>query len=108
MLAPLVSEAEVPSTIISLLSYLGVCLQLSIAQDVFNAVSFHVYCFYAYARRLFITEGRGLTSLWRLFRGIKYNQLRNRHDTTCNAQDQLFVGTVAFTIVIFLYPTTLM
>ena len=108
MLAPLVSEAEAPSTIFSLLSYLGVCLQLSIAQDVFNAVTFHVHCFYAYARRLFITESRGLTSLWRLFRGKKFNKLRNRHDTTYNSQDQLFVGTVALTILLFLYPTTLM
>ena len=108
ILAPLVSEAEEPSTIISFLSYLGVCLQLSLALDVFNVVTFHVHCFYAYARRLFITESRGLTSLWRLFRGIKFNQLRNRHDTTYNSQDQLFVGTVAFTILLFLYPTTLM
>ena len=29
-------------------------------------------------------------------------------DTSVNNVDQLFVGTVAFTILLFLYPTTLM
>lgn len=108
MLAPVVSKAEELSDIMCVLSYFGICLQLSIAQDVFNAVTFHVHCFYAYARRLFISESRGLASLWRLFRGKKLNPLRNRLDTSFNSQDQLFVGTVAFTILLFLYPTTLM
>jgi len=108
LLAPVVTEAEELSAIMFVLSFFGICLQLSIAQDIFNAVTFHVHCFYAYARRLFISESRGLASLWRLFRGKKLNPLRNRLDTSLNSQDQLFVGTVAFTILLFLYPTTLM
>ena len=108
LLGPVVSEAEDFSAIALVLSYFGICLQLSIAQDIFTAVTFHVNCFYAYAKRLFISESRGLASLWRLFRGKKLNPLRNRLDTSFNSQDQLFVGTVAFTILLFLYPTTLM
>jgi phosphatidylinositol glycan class Q protein len=104
--APVVSEAL--TNTMSVLSYAGVCLQLSVAQDVFNVVTFHVHCFYAYARRLFLSQGSGLTSLWRLFRGKKYNPLRKRVDTSANTQDQLFVGTVAFTILLFLFPTTAM
>lgn len=48
-----------------------------------------------------------LQSLWRLFRGKKYNPLRKRVDTSVNNVDQLFVGTLAFTVLLFLYPTTM-
>jgi len=53
------------------LSKLGICMQLCVIQDAFNLITFHVHCFYAYARRLFVSQSRGLMSLWRLFRGKK-------------------------------------
>lgn len=90
------------------LSKMGLCLQLCVIQDAFNIITFHVHCFYAYARRLFVSQSHGLMSLWRLFRGKKYNPLRDRVDTSSNNVDQLFLGTLAFTILLFLYPTTLM
>ena len=90
------------------LSKLGFCMQLCVIQDAFNLITFHVHCFYAYARRLFVSQSRGLMSLWRLFRGKKYNPLRMRVDTSSSNVDQLFLGTLAFTILLFLYPTTLM
>jgi len=89
-------------------SSVGFCIQLSFAQDVFNVITFHVHCFYAYARRIFVSQSSALMSLWRLFRGKKYNPLRNRVDSSSHENvEQLFVGTLAFTILLFLYPTTL-
>ena len=74
----------------------------------FNVITFHVHCFYAYARRIFVSQSSALMSLWRLFRGKKYNPLRNRVDSSPHENvEQLFVGTLAFTILLFLYPTTL-
>ena len=74
----------------------------------FNVITFHVHCFYAYARRIFVSQSSALMSLWRLFRGKKYNPLRNRVDSSSHENvEQLFVGTLAFTILLFLYPTTL-
>ena len=90
------------------LSKMGLCLQMCVIQDSFNIITFHIRCFYAYARRLFVSQSHGLMSLWRLFRGKKYNPLRDRVDTSSNNVDQLFLGTLAFTILLFLYPTTLM
>jgi len=91
------------------LSKMGICMQLSLFQDAFNLLTFHIHCFYAYARRLFLSQSCGLMSLWRLFRGKKYNPLRDRVDTSSNnTPDQLFLGALAFTILLFLYPTTLM
>ncbi len=90
------------------LSKMGLCMQLCVLQDAFNLITFHIHCFYAYARRLFVSQSRGLMSLWRLFRGKKYNPLRDRVDTSYSNVDQLFLGTLAFTIMLFLFPTTLM
>jgi len=58
-------------------------------------------------RRLFLSQTSGLTSLWRLFRGKKWNPLRQRVDSMPHTVEQLFVGTVGFTVLLFLYPTTL-
>lgn len=93
---------------LEVLSKMGICMQLCVLQDAFNLITFHIHCFYAYARRLFVSQSRGLMSLWRLFRGKKYNPLRDRVDTSSSNVDQLFLGTLAFTILLFLYPTTLM
>ena len=93
---------------LGVLSKLGFCMQLAVLQDAFNLITFHIHCFYAYARRLFISQSKGLMSLWRLFRGKKYNPLRDRVDSSSNSVDQLFLGTLAFTILLFLFPTTLM
>lgn len=93
---------------LEVLSKMGICMQLCVLQDAFNLITFHIHCFYAYARRLFVSQSKGLMSLWRLFRGKKYNPLRDRVDSSSNNVDQLFLGTLAFTILLFLYPTTLM
>lgn len=84
------------------------------------------------AVRLYCLKIYGLSSLWRLFRGKKWNVLRQRVDScsydldqvhllhNCqlfstslqNTSDtalfplQLFIGTLLFTILLFLLPTT--
>ena len=49
-------------------------------------------------------------SFWRLFRGKKWNPLRNRVDTLPHSPDianhRFFTGTLLFTILLFLLPTT--
>ena len=94
------------STLVSLLSVSSLSLQMSIISDIFLLLTLHIHCFYAYARRLFVSQWRGLVALWRLFLGKKYNPLRDRVDTAENTVDQLFLGTIIFTILLFLMPTT--
>ena len=62
---------------------------MSVFQDTLNLITFHVHCFYAYARRIFVSQSSGLLSLWRLFRGKKYNPLRDRVDSSPNNVDQV-------------------
>ncbi|KAJ3786422.1 hypothetical protein GGU10DRAFT_332375 [Lentinula aff. detonsa] len=49
----------------------------------------------------------GLGSLWRLFRGKRFNVLRNRTDSWEYDIDQLLFGTILFTLLAFLFPTVL-
>lgn len=92
--------------LISVSGCLGLTLQLSIIQDVFSLMTLHFYCFYVYAARLYSLQMYALQSLWRLFRGKKWNPLFQRVDSSSYDVDQLFIGTLLFTILLFLLPTT--
>ena len=62
--------------------------------------------FIFFPHRLFSLQIYALSSLWRLFRGKKWNVLRKRVDSAQYDVDQLFIGTLLFTILLFLLPTT--
>lgn len=87
---------------------LGVSFQISLLQDLLAMLTMHIYCFYVYAARLYSLQVAGLSALWRLFRGKKWNVLRQRVDSARYDVDQLFMGTLLFTILLFLLPTTAM
>ncbi|XP_030068169.1 phosphatidylinositol N-acetylglucosaminyltransferase subunit Q [Microcaecilia unicolor] len=91
---------------IGLSTCLGFTMALSIFSDVIALLTFHIYCFYVYGARLYCLKIYGLSSLWRLFRGKKWNVLRQRVDSCSYDLDQLFIGTLLFTILLFLLPTT--
>ncbi|XP_058510032.1 phosphatidylinositol N-acetylglucosaminyltransferase subunit Q [Solea solea] len=85
---------------------LGLTFALSLFSDMVALLTFHIYCFYVYGARLYCLKIYGLSSLWRLFRGKKWNVLRQRVDSCSYDLDQLFIGTLLFTILLFLLPTT--
>lgn len=84
----------------------GLSVQLALFQDIFSTMTIHIYCFYVYAARLYRLQMYALASLWRLFRGKKWNVLRERVDSAVYDVDQLFVGTLLFTVLLFILPTT--
>lgn len=92
--------------VLLLFGRLGITFQISIVADLLALASFHTYCIYVYAARLFNIQLRGITALFRLFLGKKKNPLRERVDSCQYQTDQLFVGTLSFTILLFLMPTT--
>ncbi|KAM9784450.1 phosphatidylinositol N-acetylglucosaminyltransferase subunit Q [Syngnathus typhle] len=85
---------------------LGLTFAFSLLSDMVALLTFHIYCFYVYGARLYCLKIYGLSSLWRLFRGKKWNVLRQRVDSCSYDLDQLFLGTLLFTILLFLLPTT--
>ncbi|XP_038211729.1 phosphatidylinositol N-acetylglucosaminyltransferase subunit Q [Zerene cesonia] len=90
------------------LGYFGLTFQAAIISDMLCITTFHSYCIYVYAARLFNIQISGLIALLRLFVGRKYNPLRGTIDSCEYTNQELFVGTVAFTILLLLLPTTLM
>ncbi|XP_060748169.1 phosphatidylinositol N-acetylglucosaminyltransferase subunit Q [Tachysurus vachellii] len=91
---------------VGLSACLGLTFALSVLSDIVALLTFHIYCFYVYGARLYCLKIYGLTSLWRLFRGKKWNVLRQRVDSCSYDLDQLFLGTLFFTVLLFLLPTT--
>lgn len=86
----------------------GLSFQAALLSDLLTFSTFHIYCIYVYAARLYGVQMKGLISLWRLFIGRKYNPLRKRVDSHQYTHNQLFIGTLVFTVLIFLFPTTLL
>ena len=62
--------------------------------------------YFLLSSRMYYLQVYALRSLWRLFRGKKWNVLRSRVDSALYNTDQLFVGTLLFTVLLFLLPTT--
>ncbi|KAL0278894.1 UNVERIFIED_CONTAM: hypothetical protein PYX00_000576 [Menopon gallinae] len=85
----------------------GITFQVSVMADILAVVTFHIYCICLFAARLYNIQVFGLIALWRLFLGRKRNPLRDRVDSCKYTPEQLFIGTLGFTILLFLLPTTL-
>ncbi|XP_072036693.1 phosphatidylinositol N-acetylglucosaminyltransferase subunit Q-like [Amphiura filiformis] len=85
---------------------LGLSVLFAVASDMLAILTFHIYCFYVYAAKIYNLQMSSLLSLSRLFRGKKWNVLRRRVDSCSYDIDQLFIGTLLFTMLLFLLPTT--
>lgn len=91
--------------IIALSSTFGATFSIAIFSDFLSIITFHIYCFYFASARIFNWQLSILTSLFHLFCGQKRNILRNRIDSNDYDLDQLLLGTLLFTVLIFLLPT---
>lgn len=94
--------------VVSLFGMCGLTCILSIVCDLFSLATVHIFCFYGYAARLYSFQTYSLSALWRLFRGKKWNHLKSRVDSYSYQYDQLFIGSISFTIVVFLLPTVVL
>ncbi|OBA19999.1 Gpi1-domain-containing protein [Metschnikowia bicuspidata var. bicuspidata NRRL YB-4993] len=89
--------------------YLGVSFVTAFFIDYIKIVNIHVYLFSLGATKIYHRQVEMLKSLMQLFRGRKYNILRNRIDKIEEDQlriDQLLLGTFIFLVLIYLLPTT--
>lgn len=87
-------------------AFFGLSMLIILVHDIVYFVNMHIYWLYAAITRVYHVQLVLLRSLWLLFRGKKSNVLKQRIDS-CNASlDQLIVGTLLFTSLIFLLPTT--
>lgn len=86
-------------------AFAGATMPISIFSDLVSLLTLHVYSFYIASARIFHWQLTIIVSLFHLFRGKKRNVLRNRIDSCDYDLDQLLLGTILFTLQIFLLPT---
>ena len=85
---------------------LGFSVTFALLSDILLLFFPHMICFYVYATKLYRMELQMLLVCFRLFKGQKWNPLRNRVDSVHYDFEQLFIGTLLFTVTLFLFPTT--
>lgn len=98
------------SWIISMLGFAGwggLTLQISMLYDIVSLITLQVYCFHRASSKIYNNLLSVLSSLFRLFRGKKMNKLRNRVDSGDYDLYELLLGTIFFTVILFLLPTVL-
>jgi phosphatidylinositol glycan class Q protein len=84
----------------------GVSMLLCMAIDAARLVTLHLTIFYRIQRRIYSFFCSSTISLFHLFRGKKRNRLRGmRVDNATYELDQLLLGTLFFTLLIFLWLT---
>ncbi|KAK7045950.1 pig-Q [Paramarasmius palmivorus] len=85
----------------------GLTMMLSLFCDLLAVFTVHIYVCYVMTNAVYARALRTAGSLWNLFRGKRYNVLRNRTDSWEYEIDQLLFGTILFTLLAFLFPTIL-
>lgn len=80
-------------------------MPIALISDLLSLLTIHIYSFYMASARIFHWQLTIIISLFHLFRGKKHNVLRKRIDSCDYDLDQLLLGTILFTLLIFLSPT---
>ncbi|XP_038122186.1 uncharacterized protein LOC6037483 [Culex quinquefasciatus] len=92
---------------LSVLGLLGFSFQLAMLSDLIILISLHAHCFYIYAAVLYRIEIGGIRALCRIVLGKKRNVLRDRVESHEYMNRQLFLATLTFAVLLFLFPTIL-
>ncbi|CAO2822260.1 unnamed protein product [Amaranthus hypochondriacus] len=104
------SAADIFSYVIKVVALSGILLGLTIPvafiTDMIALAAFLVYTLHYLISLLYSLQIQALTALWRLFRGRKWNPLRQRLDSYEYSVEQHVVGSLMFTPLLLLLPTT--
>ncbi|CAA7409350.1 unnamed protein product [Spirodela intermedia] len=85
---------------------LGATIPAALCIDLLKLATLHVTVLHRFISFLYSQQIWALTSLWRLFRGQKWNPLRLRLDSFDYSVEQHVVGSLLFTPILLLLPTT--
>ena len=92
---------------LAVIGWLGLSTVLCAIADLSVLATCHVRVFYLSAAKMYRWQLSFLKALWHLFRGRKWNVLKERVDSSQYDLGELITGTILFTILVFLMPTTL-
>ncbi|XP_043067171.1 phosphatidylinositol N-acetylglucosaminyltransferase subunit Q [Drosophila bipectinata] len=92
--------------VIAFFGFLGFTFQIALLADLVSVIGLHSHCFYIYTKVLYNVENKGLSVLWQVVRGNRYNVLKGRIESHNYMNRQLYLATIFFSAILFLYPTT--
>lgn len=84
----------------------GLTTPAALIMDTVSLATIHVTALHCLISRLYSLQIQAITALWRLFRGRKWNPLRHRFDSYDYSVEQHIVGSLLFTPILLLLPTT--
>lgn len=93
------------AVVLSVASMFGISILMSALIDFASFAFFHIFFVYVGVTRLWSLTMRVIKSFTQLFRGKKYNILKNRLDGHEFDIEQLILGTVFLSLVVFMLPT---
>lgn len=93
------------AVVLSILSMTGISVLLSALIDFSSIAFFHIFFVYAGVTRLWNLTVKVIFTFTHLFRGKKYNILKLRVDGHEFDIEQLILGTVFLSLVVFMLPT---
>lgn len=99
--------AKPTATLLCVLSCAGLTFPVALIADLVQLATLHLRLCHALTAMLSRWLLVALKRLWDLFRGKRWNVLRNRTDSHAYDVDTLFLGTLLFTLTAFLTPTVL-
>lgn len=100
-------------TFLCVLCHMGFSFLISLFVDYFGLITLPITAIYCTSSRIYQRQLEIIKSLFQLFRGKKYNVLRNRVDNLDNYSnpgqffevDRFLLGTLFFMVLVFLLPT---
>ncbi|KAF8436949.1 N-acetylglucosaminyl transferase component-domain-containing protein [Boletus edulis BED1] len=95
------------SFVVETASLLGMTMTLSLSLDLISVLTAHLHACHFISSTIYRHVLLLIGSLWNLFRGKRYNILRNRTDPWDYDVDQMLLGTILFTLAAHLFPTIL-
>ncbi|KAL0428506.1 UNVERIFIED_CONTAM: Phosphatidylinositol N-acetylglucosaminyltransferase subunit Q [Sesamum latifolium] len=84
----------------------GLTSAAALVVDIISLLAMHVLTLHLFLSLLYSTQIQAVAALWRLFRGRKWNPLRVRLDSYDYTVEQHVVGSLLFTPILLLLPTT--
>ena len=91
-----------------LFGLLGISFQLAMVHDYLFLTSIHIFLIYTCFSAFYKMILQMTATLFRLFKGVKFNVLRKRVDSNHFQIQELYLGVLIVTLIIFLTPTIAM
>ncbi|KAM0943309.1 putative phosphatidylinositol N-acetylglucosaminyltransferase [Dioscorea sansibarensis] len=86
--------------------FMGLTVQAALCIDMLKFATLHISILHRLISVIYMQQIKAVASLWRLFRGRKWNPLRQRLDSYDYTVEQHVVGSLVFTPLLLLLPTT--